>query len=146
MAKVHGDDTALAWLSVQLRSVDSVRGVMAFGDEALHEAKQLIFAKYHSVAVVLLLEFFALYKMGEFEKETERVGGIQKVMVALGIYMRRAQDEANKLIYERELEEDYRRRMSYVTRHQDDHCAEGAGEKAAAAGDRVRGGAGYRQE
>ena len=138
VAKVHGDDTALAWLSVQLRSVDSVRGVMAFGDEALHEAKQLIFARYHSVAVVLLLEFFALYKMGDFEKDTERVGGIQKVMVALGLYMRRAQDEANKLIYERELEEEYKRRMSWnVKCNKDNHCAEGAGEAAAAVGDGV---------
>ena len=112
-AKVYGDEVAIAWLSVQLTSVDNVRGAMAFGDEALREARQLIFAKYHSVPVVLLLEFFSLYKMGEFEKETERVGGIQKLMVALGIYIRRAQDEANKLIYERELEEDYKRRMSY---------------------------------
>ena len=113
VAKVHGDETAITWLNIQLRSVDNVRGAMAFGSEALHEARQLIFARYHSVAVVLLLEFFALYKMGEFEKDTERVGGIQKVMVALGSYMRRAQDEANKLIYEQEIENDYKRRMSY---------------------------------
>lgn len=113
VAKVHGDETAIAWLNIQLRSVDNVRGATAFGEEAMHEAMQLIFAKYHSAPVVLLLEFFAMYKMGEFEKDTERVGGIQKLMVALGIYMRRAQDEANKLIYEREIEVNYKRRLSY---------------------------------
>lgn len=138
VAKVYGDEAAITWLNIQLRSVDNIRGAMAFGAEALYEARQLIFARYHSVAVVLLLEFFALYKMGEFEKDTERVGGIQKVMVALGIYMRRAQDEANKLIYERELEEEYRRRMSWnVKCNKDNHCAEGAGEAAAAVGDGV---------
>ena len=113
VAKVYGEATALSWLNVQLLSVDSVLGAMAFGEEALREGRQLIYAKYMNVPVVALALFFGQYKAGDFAKEVEKIGGIQKVMVALGSYMRRAQDEANKLIYEQEIEEDYRRRMSY---------------------------------
>lgn len=115
VAKVYGEATAMSWLNVQLLSVDTVRGAMAFGDEALREGKTLMYAKYKNVQVCALALFFGQYKAGDFEKEVERIGGIQKVMVALGNYMRRAQDEANKLIYQRELEEEYKRRMSYGT-------------------------------
>ena len=113
VAKVYGEATALSWLNVQLLSVDSVLGAMAFGDEALREGRTLIYAMYRNVSVVALALFFGQYKAGVFAKEVEKIGGIQKVMVALGGYMRRAQDEANKLIYERELEEEYRKRLSY---------------------------------
>ena len=113
VAKVYGEATALSWLNVQLLSVDSVLGSMAFGDEALREGRQLIYAKYRRVPVVALALFFGQYKAGDFAKAVEKIGGIQKVMVALSMYMQRAQDEANKLIYEQEIEADYKRRMSY---------------------------------
>ena len=113
VAKVYGEATALAWLNTQLLSVDSVLGTMAFGEEALREARQLIYAKYRRVQVVALALFFAQYKAGDYAKAVEKIGGIQKVMVALSMYMQRAQDEANKLIYEEEIENDYKRRMSY---------------------------------
>ena len=114
VAKVYGEDAAMTWLGIQLTSVDNVLGAMAFGAAALHEAKQLIYAKYCNRPVALLLLFFSQYKIGEFAKDVEKIGGIQKVMVALHIYMRRAEDEANKLIYEREIEDDYKRRMGYA--------------------------------
>lgn len=113
VAKVYGEATALSWLNMQLLSVDSVLGAMAFGEEALREGRLLIYARYRNVPVVVLALFFGQYKVGDFAKEVEKIGGIQKVMVALGSYMRRAQDEANKLIYEEEIENDYKRRMSY---------------------------------
>ena len=125
VAKIYGEATALAWLNAQLYSVDTVQGSAAFGDEALRECRQLIFAQYKRVAVIVLSLFFAQYKAGMFAKDVERIGGIQKVMVAMGIYMRRANDEVNRLIYERELNEDYRRRMSYgVQGGKNDSCAE----------------------
>ena len=65
------------------------------------------------MAVVVLSLFFAEYKAGTFAKEVERIGGIQKVMVALSVYMRRANDEVNKLMYEQELENERNRRMGY---------------------------------
>lgn len=113
VAQVYGEATALAWLNAQLYSVDTVQGSSAFGDEALRECRQLIFAKYKRVAVVVLSLFFAEYKAGTFAKEVERIGGIQKVMVALSVYMRRANDEVNKLMYEQELENERNRRMGY---------------------------------
>jgi hypothetical protein len=113
VARVYGESTALAWLNAQLLAVDSVLGSMAFGDEALREGRQLIYAKYRRVPVVALALFFGRYKAGDYAKAVEKIGGIQKVMVALSMYMQRAQDEANKLIYEEEIENDYKRRMSY---------------------------------
>lgn len=113
VAKVYGEATALAWLYAQLLSVDTVLGASAFGDDALRECRQLIYARYSKVSVVVLAVFFAQYKLGDFAKEVEKIGGIQKVMVALNSYMRRTQDEANKLIYESEIEDNYKRRMSY---------------------------------
>lgn len=113
VAKVYGEPTALAWLNAQLLAVDSVLGAMAFGEEALREGRLLIYAKYRRVPVVALALFFGQYKAGDYAKVVEKIGGIQKVMVALSMYMQRAQDEANKLIYEEEIENDYKRRMSY---------------------------------
>ena len=109
VAKVYGEATALAWLNAQLLSVDSVLGTLAFGEEALREARQLIYAKYRRVQVVALALFFAQYKAGDYAKEVEKIGGIQKVMVALGSYMRRANEEANRLLYRMELEEEHKR-------------------------------------
>ena len=126
VAKVYGEPTALAWLNAQLLAVDSVLGSTAFGDEALREGRQLIYAKYRRVPGVALALFFGRYKAGDYAKAVEKIGGIQKVMVALSMYMQRAQDEANKLIYEEEIENDYRRRMNYgvAAGNRTDSCEE----------------------
>lgn len=113
VAKVYGEATALAWLYAQLLSVDSVLGAMAFGEEALREGRQLIYAEYRRVKVVVLALFFARYKLGDYAKEVEKIGGIQKVMVALASYMRRANKEANKILHAQEVEKEYQKRMSY---------------------------------
>lgn len=110
---VYGEATAIAWLNIELDSVDCIQGAQAFGDGARRDAAQLILARYKNVAVPALLVFFANYKLGEYFDATKGVGGVQKVLVALRLFNNRALDEANAIYHKRMLEYEHQRRMAY---------------------------------
>ena len=113
VAAVYGEAAAIAWLNIQLDSVDNVQGNAAFGESARRDAAHLIYARYKNIAVVSLLLFFTQYKLGEFVAETKGIGGVQKVIVALKYYIVKAEAEANKLIHEEEIEKAFQERLKW---------------------------------
>lgn len=103
VAEAYGEATAILWLKVQLQSVDAVLGANAFSEQALLDGARLILAKSRDVTVVNLLQFFTRYKMGEYVEKVERVGGMQKILLALKYYMITMNDDARRI--EREARE-----------------------------------------
>ena len=101
---VYGDAAAVAWLMVQIDSIDVLQGNATFSDTQRRDTAQLIFVKYKKLPVCCLLIFFTQYKLGEFTEEIKHVGGIEKLLVALRLFSIRANDEMNKIFYYSELE------------------------------------------
>ena len=113
VAEQYGDATAVAWLRIQLDAVDVVLGANAFGELARHSAAQLILAKYRDVNVGNLLQFFTRFRCGEYNEAVEHIGGVQKIMTALRLYMITRDDDARRVVRERETERAYREREAW---------------------------------
>lgn len=113
VAEVYGDATAVVWLRNQLDAVDVVLGANAFGELARHCAAQLIFAKYRDVNVGNLLQFFTRFRCGEYNEAVEYIGGVQKIMTALRLYMITRDDDARRVMRERETERAWREREAW---------------------------------
>ena len=112
-AAIYGEDTAIAWLNVQLSTVDLSQGSSGFGDMMLRDIANRIYAIYKRMAVASLLLFFTLYRSSEYTEAVKHVGGSFKIFEALKIYAKRANDEANKLIHEEEIEKAFQERLKW---------------------------------
>lgn len=132
VAEVYGAATVKVWLTVQLDSVDAVLGANAFGELAREEAVKLIMTGYKDVDVGNLLQFFARYKMGEYNEAVAHYGGVQKLMSALRLYLRTRDDDARRVARERDNEQAWRERQErekrvisyeeYVASCKNDNC------------------------
>lgn len=97
VAEVYDRATALAWLMVEVDTVDLAAGQKAFNDDARKDAAQLIFAKYADMNVAEFLLFFARYKLGEYHERTQHVGGVQRLLLALRLYRIQRDDDVRRL-------------------------------------------------
>ena len=120
VASVYDEATAVAWLMIQIDSVDVAQGARAFDDLQRKDSARLMLAKYADMNVGEFLLFFGRYKLGEFHEQTEHVGGLQKLMLALRLYriqrdadIRRIEREEHNLAAAREREEWARKAISY---------------------------------
>lgn len=116
VAAIYGEDTVIAWLNVQLSAVDLSQGSAGFGDMMLRDISNRIYAIYKRMAVASLLLFFTLYRSSEYTDAVKHVGGSFKIFEALKIYTKRANDEANRIIHEQEIEKAYQERLSWGKR------------------------------
>ena len=116
VAAIYGEDTAIAWLNVQLSAVDLVQGSTSFGDMMFRDISNRIYAIYKRMPVASLLLFFTLYRSSEYTDAVKHVGGSLKIFEALKIYAKRANDEANRIIHEYEIEKAYQERLLWEKR------------------------------
>ena len=120
VADVYDEATAIAWLAIEIDSVDAVQGANSYNDIARMDAARMIFARYSDMNVSELLRFFTQYKLGEFHEKTSHVGGVQRLLLALRLYrinrdddVRRLEREEVNLAAAREREEWAARAISY---------------------------------
>ena len=97
VAHVYDEATAVAWLMVEIDSVDATQGMSSYNEVARRDAAQMIFAKYADMNVSELLRFFTLFKLGEFHEQTSHVGGVQRLLLALRLYRIRRDDDIRRL-------------------------------------------------
>ena len=116
VSAIYGEDTAIAWLNVQLSTVDLSQGSAGFGDMMLRDIANRIYAIHKRMAVASLLLFFTLYRSSEYTDAVKHVGGSFKIFEALKLYNKRANDEANRIIHEQEIEKAYQERLSWGKR------------------------------
>ena len=116
VAEVYGLATVKVWLTVQLDSVDAVLGANAFGELAREEAVKLIMTGYKDVNVGNLLQFFARYRVGDYNEAVAHYGGVQKLMTALRLYIKTRDDDARRIARERDTEKAWRERQEWAKR------------------------------
>lgn len=97
VAQVYDEATAIAWLAIEIDSIDVMQGASAYNDVARKDAARLILSRYADMNVSELLRFFTLYKLGEFHEQTSHVGGVQKLLLALRLYRIRRDDDIRRL-------------------------------------------------
>ena len=113
VAEVYGEATATAWLKVQLDSIDAVQGANAFGETARQDAVKLIYARYKDVNVANLLQFFARYRLNEYYEQVAHIGGIQKLLTALRLYIITRDDDARRIARNRDIERAWQQRQEW---------------------------------
>lgn len=113
VAEIYGEATATAWLKVQLDSIDAVQGVNAFGETARQDAVKLIYARYKDVNVGNLMQFFARYRLNEFCEQVAHIGGVQKLLTALRLYIITRDDDARRIVRGLETERAWQQRQEW---------------------------------
>lgn len=113
IAEVYGEGTVMTWLKCQLDSVDVILGANALGEHARHDACRLIFAKYKDINVGNLLHFFAKYKLGEYMEQVAYVGGVEKILLALRLYMLNRNDDVARIERNRDVERAWAERQQW---------------------------------
>lgn len=120
VAHVYDAATAIAWLLIEIDSVDITGGVRALDETSRKDAARLIFAKYSDMNVAELLLFFNRYKLGEYHERVQHVGGVQRLLLALRYYcvqreedVRRLEREEINLAAARQREERRKKAISY---------------------------------
>ena len=97
VADVYDEATAIAWLCIEIDSIDITQGAAAYSETARKDAAHLIFAKYADMNVAEFLLFFTRYKLGEFYERVQHTGGVQRLMLALRLYRIQRDDDVRRL-------------------------------------------------
>lgn len=98
IASVYGTSTAVLWVKIQIDNIDNVGGARAISREVIEAVSRLIFAKYKNLNTSNLLQFFARYKIGDYNDATAYVGGAEKILVALRLYNLSLEDDVRRIM------------------------------------------------
>lgn len=113
VGEIYGRATAITWLDIQLESVDRALGASAFGKALCDDAAKLIYARYKDVNVGNMLQFFARYRLGEYNERVQYIGGIEKLMTALRLYLVTRDDDARRIARNRDIERAWQQRQEW---------------------------------
>lgn len=119
IAEIYGVSTAVLWVKIQIDNADSMGGARVIDKNVIEDVARLVYAKYKNLNTSNLLQFFARYKLGEYNDATAYVGGAEKILVALRLYNTSTEDDVRRLqreeYYKQQAEERERWRASAIT-------------------------------
>jgi hypothetical protein len=116
IAEFYGNATAVAWLKVAIDSVDNIFGSTANDNQLRTDVAKLILAKYKTMNVCNILQFFTRYKLGEYVEAVKHVSGAEKILTALRMYAITLADDARRLYRERYMERMYAQRLEWANK------------------------------